>query len=121
MTEVKKFKALERLKFNVEGLGNECNLFEKYFNGLQSLTHLKIQRIHNSNDILKDIDIYLPKLRVLYIVSRYPIAVSEEAVDTLARLSTLEILDVLVNYNSIKQLIIDKVMKNCRKIKSIDI
>ena len=119
MTEVNKFKALERLGFrlNLEDY-EHLKLFEEYFNGLQSLTHLTI--IYNNRmakDLLKDIDIYLPKLRVLC-VTYAPIEVSEQTVNSLARLSRLESLRFNVNNESIRDLIIDKITKNCTKIKS---
>ena len=128
MTEVNKLKALETLQFRLglkhfEGL----QTFEEYFNGLQSLTHLEISLLchstedHIEKDLLKDIDIYLPKLRVLCLRIDYPIEVSEQTVDSLGRLSRLESILLKVNNESIRDLIIDKIIKNCKKIKSIDI
>ena len=95
------------------------------FDIFQSLTHLTITFSYNyffiKNDLLKNIDIYLPKLRVLRILAFGSIEVSENTVNSLGRLSRLESIEFNVNNKSIRDLIIDKIMKNCRKIKSIDI
>ena len=126
MTEVKKFKALERLEFGLRLQKNsELNQFMENFNGLQSLTHLSIN-FWNKNpiqmDLIKDIDKSFPKLRVLRIISNYyPIEVSQQSIDSLGRLSRLESLEINVNNESIRHIIIDKIEKNCKKIKSIDI
>ena len=66
------------------------------------------------------IDIYLPKLRVLCL-NYHKIDATEQTADSLSQLSTLESLELGVNNNSIRDLIVDKVMKNCTKIKSIQI
>ena len=127
MTEVKlKFKALERLQFNLDLENNsELQPFEEYFRGLESLTHLIVlintwtqNRI--KNDFLINIDKSLPKLRVL-ILRFGSIEVSEQSLDSLARLPRLELLEMVVKNKSIGHLIIDKIQKNCTKIKIIDI
>ena len=124
MTEVKKFKTLERLWFGLRLEDyDDLQTFEEYFKGLQSLTHLAIYLLnikHIKKDLLKDIDKSLPKLRVLRI-RKASNEVSEETADSLARLSKLEYIRLDVNNESIRDLIVNKVTKNCRKIKSIDI
>ena len=125
ITGVKKFKALERLgfEFSLEDF-SELQTYEEFFNGFESLTHLSILLVNAKqiqNDLLKNINKSLPKLRVLCIKSLYPIEVSEETADCLGRLSRLESIQLNVKNNSIQESIVDKIMKNCRKIKSIDI
>ena len=73
MSEVKKFKALERLSFilYLDEYDEVLKPFEEYFKGLQSLAHLEIEFWSRQpsyviqNDLLKDIDKSLPKLLVL--------------------------------------------------------
>ena len=126
LTEVKKFKGLERLEFGFCHKNiNELN-FGKYFNGLQSLTHLTIY-IFNSfrmkKDLLKGIDKSLPNLVVfnIKVAERNSIEVSEQTTVALTRLSRLESLEITVNNESIRDLIVSKVMKKCKKLKTIDI
>ena len=78
LSEVKKFKALERLEFGVTTIYLDELNFEEYFNGLQSLTHLSISlailqfsRHDIETDLLNGIDKSLPKLRVLYLKDVY--------------------------------------------------
>ena len=124
MIEVNKFKALETLEFRLRlGDYEELQTFEKYFNRLQSLTNLTIDLRNKNpikNDFLKNIDKSLPKLRVLCLTDVI-IEVSEQTVDSLARLLRLESIQMEINNDWIRDLINDKVMKNCKKIKSIDI
>ena len=102
--------------------------FMEYFKGLQSITHLSIdfwsidgQRYPNvTNDFLKNIGTILPKLRVLRL--RFgSIEVSQQSINSLGRLSRLESIHFWVNNNSNRNLIIDKIQKNCTKIKTINI
>ena len=89
---------------------------------MESLTHLNIDFMYRyiKKDLLKDIDICLPKLRVLRI-ARVSIDVSEQTVDSLGRLSRLESLQLKVNNSSIRDSIVNKVKKNSKNIKTIDI
>ena len=94
------------------------------FRGLQSLTHLTINLLNDQKiyyNFFLNIDEILPKLQVLCVVNDLSIEVSEQSMDSLARLSRLESIRLEVNNNSIRHLIIDKIMKNCKKIKSIHI
>ena len=128
MTEVNKFKALETLGFALS-LKNytEFQTFEKCFKGLEYLTHLSIDLLNrshfnplNKKDLLKHIDKSLPKLRVLRFRSD-SIEISEQTVNSLGRLSRLESIDFYINNKSIRDSIVDKIKRNCRKIKSIKI
>ena len=121
MTEVKKFKALERIKFRIVLEKNtELHQLKEYFEGLESLTHLTIKFPNYDiieNDFLKDIDKSLPKLRVLRLYTK--IKVSENRLDNLGRLARLGSLEIVVNNESILYLITDKIENNWRKNKMI--
>ena len=126
MTEVNKFKHLETLEFGLDLQPNEVlKPINQYFNGFQCLTHLTIDLFSYQtikNDFLKDIDKSLPKLRFFCIESNYyPIEVSQQSINSLGRLSRLESIQLCVNNESILALITDKIKKNCKKIKTIDI
>ena len=74
------------------------------------------------HDFLKDINKSLPNLRVLSLVEligKTSIEVSQQTVDSLGRLS--KSLYLFVNNNSFQNKIKTKVMKNCKKLKSINI
>ena len=129
MTEVNKFKALETLQINIVISDyEELQKFNQYLKGFQTLTHLSVIIYFGDwyngkqiNEFLKIIEICLPNLRVLCLrhfgSSINTIQVSEHTADSLGRLSRLQSLELYVNDNCIWDSIIDKVMKNCRKIK----
>ena len=92
------------------------------FKGFSNITHLTLRLDQTSNEsILKDIDIYLPKLQYLGISVRFdttPEGVKRMA-DILSRLSRLETLiywdKIGVDFKPIEEQITEK----CRKIKKI--
>ena len=122
LSEVNKFKALERLGFclNLKNI-EDVNLFEDNFNGLQSLTHLSIN-ISNigqniDNNILHNIENSLPGIRSLKLTGIWP---GYLTAISLSRLQYLEYLQMNCN-KDIRDLIIKLVINNCKKIKTIDI
>ena len=124
MTEFKRFKRLERLEFEfILESYEHFKPFNEYFEGMESLTHLSVGlNVENriEKDLLKDIDICFPKLRVLSI-KRPLIGVSEQTIDSLSRLSRLQSLELTVNKKSIRDSIANKVKKNSKNIKTIHI
>ena len=122
VTQVKRFKRLERLGFEFFlEIYKDFKPFNEYFKGMESLTHLRDNFMfgnHIENDLLKDIDICLPKLRVLCL-RNFSLKVSEQTIDSLGRLSTLQSLELNVNNIFIRESIVNKVEKNCKNIKTI--
>ena len=122
VTQVKRFKRLERLGFHLFiQTYEDFQPFNEYLKGMESLTHLSVDLVfgkHIENDLLKDIDICLPKLRVLCL-RNFSLKVSEQTIDSLGRLSTLQSLELNVNNIFIRESIVNKVEKNCKNIKTI--
>lgn len=122
MIEVKRFRRLKRLEMYFKYDNNSMTLRE-LFNDFQLLTHLSL-RLYSRHCIksqfFEEIDILLPNLKRLR-QNYWPIRAKEETAHTLSRLPRLESLSLSVDNEAIRNLIVTKVMKNCPKIKSIDI
>ena len=127
--QLKAFPSLKRLDIFL-GKWDETDLqsthqwfsFELFKGFPQQLTHLSLgfedfeESLNES--VLKDIDIYLPKLQYLYINSK--IITDKEGmtqmVDILSRLSRLQSIYLRLNY-PISELIEAKIAEKCRKIR----
>ena len=137
LSQLKAFPALKRLSLWLVWLNdedednidiNETFSFE-LFKGLSNITHLSLRFAcdqHLYESIVKDIDIYLPKLQYLQLREDHPLfETSSEGVtqmaDILSRLSRLESLKMnfksRVNLKKIKK----EITKKCRIIKTIEI
>ena len=125
---LKAFPSLKRLDLELIFLKyqymNEFSL--KPFQELQNITHLSLGFTDRPLDeeILTDIDIYLPKLQYLLIKSEiitYEEGVTQMA-ESLSRLSSLHTINLgKLKYGRISELMTTKTAKKCRKIRKIHI
>ena len=95
----------------------------KPFEELSNITHLTLEfdcKLLNE-EILTNIDIYLPKIQ--YLVIRRIISTDEEGVtqmtESLSRLSRLQTIDLRLTYGHISELMKAKIVEKCRKIRNI--
>ena len=144
LSQLKAFPALKRLNLWLVWLNdeeediidiNDTFSFE-LFKGLSYITHLSLRfgcDQHLNESIVKDIDIYLPKLQYLEISEVTPlIDISSEGVtqmaDILSRLSRLETLKLKFHrdfmfdpkFKSKLRQIKEQFTKKCRKIKTLE-
>lgn len=90
------------------------------FNGFHKLTHLKLllAKLRTvDEDILHEFDINLPNLKSLYIHRRF--RATERTADILSRLSGLESIRLQIRDESIRSMIKNKLIDNCKHIKDI--
>ena len=122
-----RFKHLERLdlciEFSIDTNDETIKLFSlKSFDGLKGLTHLNLDFGPNfifENTILTGIDIILPNLR--YFKFKNKIFCSQWTADILSRFSRLESIKLDVINQSIRPIIEDRIRKNCKKVRQIDL
>ena len=134
LSESKAFPALKRLDLLFYYINNEVEdnidvnqLFSfELFKGFENITHLTLCFYWSSTlkeSILKDIDIYLPKLQYLEI--RDPFDTTPEGMtqmaDILSRLSRLETLKLEFKSGVDFKPIEGKITEKCRKIRKIQI
>ena len=134
LSQFKAFPALKRLNLRLDFIDNEgednidfSKLFSfELFKDFSNITHLSLYidwSLTLKESILKDIDIYLPKLQ--YLEFDYPFDISPKGVtqmaDILSRLSRLQKIRFIfffgVNYKPFEE----QITKNCRKIRKIKI
>ena len=134
LSQLKAFPALKRLNLRLDLTDNEVEdnidfsqLFSfELFKDFSNITHLTLYidwSLTLKESILKDIEIYLPKLQYLEI--DYPFDITPEGVtqmaDILSRLSRLQTIRFIfffgVNYKPFEE----EITKNCRKIRKIKI
>ena len=120
MSSLKAFPHLKRLDIGLilkTGLAFDKIFSFKHFP--QQLTHLSLDFMEHpiNASVLKEIDIYLPKLQYLFI--RPKILTDEEGMtqmsDILSRLSFLQTIDLRLNYAN-SELMDEKINEKCRKI-----
>ena len=102
---------------------NQLFSFE-LFEGFENITHLRLHfhwRPILKESILKDIDIYLPKLQYLEIKYRFDATpeVVTQMVDILSRLSRLQTIHLVFKSGVDFKPIEEQITKKCRKIKEI--
>ena len=132
---MKSFPALKRLKLclilvynKVEDNIDVNQLFSfELFKGFSNITHLSLtldSRHLFDESILREIDIYLPKLQYLEFNYRFlttPEGVTQMA-DILSRLSRLETLKLkFKSEDNLKETIEEQIIEKCRKIKEMKI
>ena len=124
LSPLKAFLGLKRidLRLYFQHEKEHGNFSLKQFEELSNITHLKLWfGVKQLNEkLLKDIDIYLPKLQYLFI--RPEIITDEEGVkqmaESLSRLSSLETIDLWLKYEHISELMTTKIAEKCRKIRN---
>ena len=92
------------------------------FKGFERLTHLSLScslGIQFTERTTKDISVFLPKLR--YLLINATINATEAVADHLGRLSRLEKIMIFVDNKSIVETIKTKLIKNCPKIRKINV
>ena len=127
LSPLKAFPELKRLDLELTFLKpqNVSEISLKPFQDLQNITHLSLLlNVRQMNwKILKNIDIYLPKLQ--YLCIRTEFIVDEEGVkqmaESLSRLSSLQTIELKLNGGPISELMIAKIAEKCRKIRKIDL
>ena len=124
---LKEFSELKRLKLELKFLKTckKSKFSFKAFEELQNITHLRL--VFNARqlneEILTDIDIYLPKLQYLFIINQ--IITDEEGVtqmaETLSRLSCLQTILLNLKYRRIAEQMTEQIAEKCRKIRKIKV
>ena len=128
LSPLKAFPSLKRLDINLPVLSNESKTEEfsfEVFDGLSNITHLslKFNGKEINASILKDIDIYLPKLQYLEIKSCFKAYNSEaqQMADSLSRISSLQTIDLWIKSDLIYETIKTKLIEKCPKIRKFKI
>ena len=125
MSSLKAFPHLKRLQIRLNFMADldfEKNFSFNYFP--QELTHLRIAFFRQKLNVLflNDIDIYLPKLQFLSILSPMTTDKEEEVTqmaDILSRLSRLQKILLWFNTKIDRELIREKIIEKCPKIKRL--
>jgi hypothetical protein len=122
MSYLKNFPELKRFELRFSRYSGNFTEFEEYFinslkTGFKNLTHLTIIIINET--FLENIAICLPNLQNLIIKNH--IRVTKRTASILSRLSKLETLELNIINKSLRNSLKNKVIKKCRKIRSIQI
>ena len=134
LSPLRQFKQLRRLKINFivdkvpgfpENFKKSLQLFNSFeaFEGFEDLTHLTVCMTNNSESfpesILKDIDIYLPKLQ--YLCLDFQLKATKWSADILCRLTRLQTTELNIESELLGPNFVSQLQQKCKKIKSIKI